>query len=114
MLLAGLTLTAQTKHSMQGKVICKTTDEPVMMATVVMKELNIWATTTEAGDFELRNIPEGTYTSLCHALAICSMSEDYLFPLGTEKTKILIDEATLAIDDVVVTAKEGRRWPPGQ
>ena len=113
MLLAGLTLTAQTKHSMQGKVICKTTDEPVMMATVVIKELNIWATTNEAGDFELKNVPAGTYTIVVSCLGFIQREETISFPLKSDKTNILIDEATLAIDDVVVTAKEGRRLASG-
>ena len=113
MLLAGLTLTAQTKHSMQGKVICKNTDEPVMMATVVIKELNIWATTNEAGDFELRNVPSGTYTIVVSCLGFIQREETISFPLRSEKTNILIDDATLAIDDVVVTAKEGRRLASG-
>ncbi len=113
MLLAGLTLTAQTKHSMHGKVICKTTSEPVMMATVVLKELNIWATTSEAGDFELRNVPAGTYTIVVSCLGFIQHEESVSFPLKSENVNILIDEATLAIDDVVVTAKEGRRLASG-
>ena len=36
-----------------------------------------------------------------------------IFPLSEEKVTIMIDEATLAIEDVVVTAKEGRRIASG-
>lgn len=113
MLLAGLALSAQTKHTMQGKVISKTTDEPVMMATVVLKELNIWTTTTDAGDFSLRNIPEGTYTLVVSCLGYVQNERRLSFPLDTLQIKILIEEATLAIEDVVVTAKEGRRMASG-
>ncbi|MFN2335911.1 MAG: carboxypeptidase-like regulatory domain-containing protein [Bacteroidales bacterium] len=113
LLFAGLALSGQTRPSMQGKVVCRTTGEPVMMATVVVKELNIWATTTDAGDFVLRNVPAGTYTLVVSCLGYIEHEMAVTFPVSEEKVTVLIDEATLAIEDVVVTAKEGRRIASG-
>ncbi|MCA1740890.1 MAG: TonB-dependent receptor, partial [Bacteroidales bacterium] len=113
LLFAGLALSGQTRPSMQGKVVCLTTGEPVMMATVVVKELNIWATTTDAGDFVLRNVPAGTYTLVVSCLGYIEHEMAVTFPVSEEKVTVLIDEATLAIEDVVVTAKEGRRIASG-
>ena len=98
---------------MQGKVICRNTGEPVMMATVVVKELNIWATTNDSGEFVLRNVPSGTYTLVVSCLGFIEHEHPVTFPVREEKVTVLIDEATLAIEDVVVTAKEGRRIASG-
>ena len=98
---------------MQGKVICRTTGEPVTLATVVVKELNVWATTTDAGEFVLRNVPSGTYTLVVSCLGYIQHEQAVTFPIQEEKVIIMIDEATLAIEDVVVTAKEGRRIASG-
>ncbi|MDT8374095.1 MAG: TonB-dependent receptor [Bacteroidales bacterium] len=108
-----LVLTGQTRPSMQGKVICRNTGEPVMMATVVVKELNIWATTNDSGEFVLRNVPSGTYTLVVSCLGFIEHEHPVTFPVSEEKVTVLIDEATLAIEDVVVTAKEGRRIASG-
>jgi outer membrane receptor protein involved in Fe transport len=108
-----LVLTGQTRSSMQGKIICRNTGEPVMMATVVVKELNIWATTNDSGDFVLRNVPSGTYSLVVSCLGFIEHEHQVTFPVREEKVTILIDEATLAIEDVVVTAKEGRRIASG-
>jgi hypothetical protein len=108
-----LVLTGQTRPSMQGRIICRNTGEPVMMATVVVKELNIWATTNDSGDFILRNVPSGTYTLVVSCLGFIEHELQVTFPVREEKITVLIDEATLAIEDVVVTAKEGRRIASG-
>jgi hypothetical protein len=110
---AGLLLSGQTRPSMQGKVVCRSTGEPVMMATVVLKELNIWATTTDDGNFVLKNVPSGNYTLVVSCLGFVQHEEQVTFPLSEDRVTILIDEATLAIEDVVVTAKEGRRIASG-
>jgi len=80
-----------------------------MMATVVIKELNIWATTNEAGEYLLRTIPDGSYTLVVSCLGFIQHELRVSFPVTDGRLNLLIDEATLAIDDVVVTAKEGRR-----
>ncbi len=108
-----MALSGQTRPSMQGKVICRSTGEPVTMATVVVKELNIWTTTTDNGEFVLRNVPSGNYTLVVSCLGYIQHEHPVSFPVKEEKITILIDEATLAIEDVVVTAKEGRRIASG-
>ena len=108
-----LSLSGQSRTSMKGKIICRTTGEPVMMATVVVRELNIWATTTDAGEFVLRNVPPGTYALVVSCLGFVQHEHSVTFPVKEDKVTILIDEATLAIEDVVVTAKEGRRIASG-
>ena len=108
-----LVIFGQGRPSMQGKVICRTTGEPVMMATVVVRELNIWATTTDIGEFVLRNVPSGNYTLVVSCLGYIQHELPVSFPVKENNVTILIDEATLAIEDVVVTAKEGRRIASG-
>lgn len=108
-----MVLAGQTRSSMQGKIICRNTGEPVMIATVVVKELNIWATTNDFGDFVLRNVPSGSYTLVVSCLGFVEYEQPVTFPVAEQKVIIQIDEATLAIEDVVVTAKEGRRIASG-
>lgn len=113
LLLSGIELFAQTRSSIRGKVTCRTTSEPVMMATVVIKELNIWATTNEAGEYMLRNVPDGTYTLVVSCLGYVQHEVSVIFPSETDRYNLLIDEATLAIDGVIVTAQEGKRMASG-
>jgi hypothetical protein len=113
LLSAGIVLQAQVRTSLQGKVVCRTTGEPVMMATVVVKEVNNWATTNDSGEFVLRNVPSGTYTLVVSCLGYVEHEQSITFPVSEAKVTLLIDEATLAIEDVVVTAKEGRRIASG-
>jgi hypothetical protein len=113
LIFAALALSAQTKPSMQGKIICRTTGEPVTMATVVVKELNIWATTNDGGDFVLKAVPPGNYTLVVSCLGFIQHEQSVTFPVRDENVTIVVDEATLAIEDVVVTAKEGRRIASG-
>lgn len=84
-----------------------------MMAAVVVKELNIWAVTNDYGEFALRNVPSGTYTLVVSCLGYVQNEQSVTFPFTGESMTILMDEATLAIEDVVVTAKEGRRIASG-
>ncbi len=108
-----ITLMAQNRSSMRGRVICRSSGEPVMMATVVVKELNLWATTNDAGDFLLKNVPAGTYTVVVSCLGYIENESRFTFPVKEETVTLTIDEATLAIEGVVVTAREGRRMASG-
>lgn len=83
------------------------------MATVVIKELNIWATTGEKGDYALKKIPDGTFTLVVSSLGYLQYEQRITFPYPGGKLDILVEEATLAIDDVIVTAQEGKRMASG-
>ena len=60
-LLAGSFAVAQTpsRYKVAGQVVERGTGEPVVMASVVIEELGLWAVTDAEGRFELTKVPSG-------------------------------------------------------
>lgn len=79
-----------------------------MPAVVVnIKELNLWATSDIDGNFHFKNVTPGTYT----LTASCLGYEDYSIKIALSKAvenyKLKLNAQSLALEEVVVTAKEG-------
>ena len=104
------TISGQTKSTLEGRVICSSNDEPVIMATVAVKELNIWTATTDDGEFVIRNLPSGTFTLVVTCIGFIPKEQTVSLHGKLEMITVKMDEATLAIDEIVVTAKRGQ--PP--
>ncbi len=108
MLLTGVVLYGQGQPSLKGKVICKNDNKPVDMAAVVIKELNIWSMTDENGNYALKNVPNGKYTIVVSCLGFVQYEQEVTFPY-TGSLDLTIEQSTLALDEVVVVAQEGKR-----
>lgn len=111
MLLAGsFTLSpaqAPARYKVAGLVVERGLGEPVVMVSVVIKELGLWAVTDADGHFELSGVPAGT-----HELEFALLGYETLKLPVTVKgdvTNLGVELAisSLSLDAVVVTAKEG-------
>lgn len=109
LLLSCLPLFPQSGTTLKGKITSATTKEPVFMAAVVIKELNIWSVTSDSGEYTLKNVPAGTYTLVVSCLGFVQNEQAITFPFQGETLDIAISESTLALDEVVVVAQEGKR-----
>ncbi len=98
---------AQPRYKVGGRVYERGTDEPVVMASVVVHDLGVWAVADAEGHFELTNIPAGR-----HELEFTLLGyETLILPVEVRgdiaALKVEMAVSSLALDAVVVTAKEG-------
>lgn len=108
-LLLSTTLSGEDKGRfyISGKVIDAQSVEPMFMATLVVKELGLWSVTDENGDFKVSNIPSGRYTVEFSSLGYESREMIMDIKRDLKDLTIKMEAASLALDEVVVTAKEG-------
>ena len=95
------------RYSVSGVVVERGSGDPVVMATAVFQELGLWAVTDADGRFELTGVPAGK-----HALEFSLLGyETRVLPLeikgNVSKLKVELAISSLALEEVVVTAKEG-------
>ena len=108
-LLAGSFAVAQTpsRYKVAGQVVERGTGEPVVMASVVIEELGLWAVTDAEGRFELTKVPSGRQELEVSLLGY----ETLKFPLDVKgditRLKLELAVSSLTLDAVVVTAREG-------
>ena len=108
-LLAGSFAVAQTpsRYKVAGQVVERGTGEPVVMASVVIEELGLWAVTDAEGRFELTKVPSGRQELEVSLLGY----ETLKFPLDVKgditRLKLELAVSSLTLDAVVVTAMEG-------
>lgn len=109
--LAVLTISVygQNKHDLKGKITIAGEKTPVEMAAVVIKELNIWTVTDMQGNFTLRGIPAGSYTFVATCLGYENYEKQVTIPWTGESYDFGMNPATLALEEVIVVSKEGRR-----
>lgn len=96
-----------TKCSFAGTVLENSSDIPLFMATVVVKELGLWSVTDEKGHFEITNIPEGKYTVEFSNLGYEVQVLQFEIKQDMKRVTVKMDVSSLSLDEVVVTAKEG-------
>jgi len=108
-LLAGSIAIAQTpsRYKVAGKVSEQGSNEPVMMASVVIQDLGLWAVTDADGHFEIVNVPAGKHELVFTLLGYETVERP--IDLKSDITKMSVEMAvsSLSLDAVVVTAKEG-------
>jgi len=102
-------LPAQTpaRYKVAGLVVERGLGEPVVMASVVIKDLGLWAVSDADGHFEIAGVPAGT-----HELEFALLGYETLKMPLTVKADVLnlgveLAISSLSLDAVVVTAKEG-------
>ncbi len=96
-----------SRFKVSGTVVEQGSGEPVIMASVVLKELGLWAVTDADGRFEVEAVPPGKHVVEFTLLGYetKTLNLDVKGPLGG--LRIELAPASLALDAVVVTAKEG-------
>ncbi len=97
----------QSRFSISGSVREAGTLEPVVFATVVIKELNMWSTTDSKGLFAIKGILPGRYTMEVASMGYVTYTIPVTIQRDVQNLKIIMEINNLLLDDVVVTAKAG-------
>lgn len=110
LILTGITnvYAQSSKVSLSGTVLDSKTLKPLEMVVVSIQELNLWTTTDSKGEFKFEEFPAGSYTIYSSCLGF----EDYLRNVELKKDidtfKLKLEQRSLALKEVVVTAKESK------
>ena len=95
---------ATDTFSLSGR-ITDNEDNPVPSAGLVLKETGVWTVADENGFFEFENIRKGTYTLEISCLGYVTKTVTLDTSIRAD-LKIIMQENSLAIDEVVVTARQ--------
>ena len=103
-LLFSSSLIAQNKGILSGKVLDKSTGEPLINAEIIIKDLNKGTTTDDKGFYQIHNLPLGSYIVSFYYLGYQSMSKKINI---TEQTHLSVSlkEEKQEIGEMVFTAK---------
>ena len=101
---AGMTY-AQPNVKLTGKITEKSGGK-IELVAVQIKELNRWTTTNNEGIFTFEKIPTGQYTLQAVCLGYEPVEKTVAIGSGTGEITLLMDQSTLALEEVIVTAKE--------
>jgi len=110
-------LHAQNNGSIKGKVIDKTTKQPLIGANVIIQGTNVGASTNDEGIYLIKNVPEDIYKLQVRYLGYNSYLETDVRVIRNKTTyinEIELTESFLSMDEVNVVAgvfKEDKEMP---
>ena len=106
--LAIVLFTSQMAFAQSGSVTGQVTDfdteEPIPGVNVLIQELSRGAATDVNGEFEITNVPSGTYTLVVTFIGYDRYEESIAVENSELNLDISLSESLAALDDVVVTA----------
>ena len=104
-------MTAQQNRalfSISGKVVDAKTGEPVIGAAVNVEDTGIWAISDENGTFFLPDIRPGDYAVQFSCLGFVDKRLSFVVKRDIPNLTIKLDQNTLALNSVVVTAERDK------
>ncbi len=104
-------MTAQQNRalfSISGKVVDAKTGEPVIGAAVNVEDTGIWAISDENGTFFLSDIRPGDYAVQFSCLGFVDKRLSFVVKKDIPNLTIKLDQNTLALNSVVVTAERDK------
>lgn len=104
-------MTAQQNRalfSISGKVVDTKTGEPVIGAAVNVEDTGIWAISDENGTFFLPDIRPGDYAVQFSCLGFVDKRLSFVVKKDIPNLTIKLDQNTLALNSVVVTAERDK------
>ena len=97
--------TAQS-YTFSGQVLSKKTHTPVEYATVVLESTSQWAVADDKGKFTIKNVQEGKNVVIISCIGYATDTKEIVINRNIDNYKIYLAEDNLALEGVVVTAKE--------
>lgn len=94
--------------SISGKVVDAKTGEPVIGAAVNVEDTGIWAISDEKGTFFLPDIRPGDYAVQFSCLGFVDKRLSFVVRKDIPNLTIKLDQNTLALNSVVVTAERDK------
>ncbi len=99
--------TQQKKVQLNGIVLEEGTLKPVEGASIVLSEYDLWAVTDKTGTFTINNVPGGSAKITIQCLGMVTVSQSIVIDT-TEKQTFYMEQNSLRLKEVEVTAKENR------
>jgi hypothetical protein len=99
--------TKKNGFAINGTIIDSKDREPIIFAVVVLKELNLWATSDKNGKFSIQNVLPGEYTLEASSMGYVTYSIPISVTKDISNLNILLEPSNLLLDDVIVTAQSG-------
>ena len=98
---------AEKKVIFEGTILDSKTGETLPVVVIHIKELNMWTTSNLEGAFSFKNIKPGTYTVTASCLGYKDYEMKMVLTKDVTNYKLRLEEVSLAISEVTVTAKSG-------
>ena len=99
-------LSAQQFCDVKGRILVQDTDEPIGEAVVEIPRHGLWAITDKEGRFTVRGVPRGKTTFVLSCLGYATTLVDIEVIAGMDALHLYLPEDNLALESVVVTARE--------
>ncbi len=94
-----------------GRVTAADSQYPLPNTHVFIASSLIGTTSDSEGRFELTNVPAGAHRLVVSMVGYAPYERDSLFRASTSYTfDIQLEPATIALEEIVVSAREARRW----
>lgn len=93
----------QAQHVIRGYVKDSKSQEPLIGATVELRDINRYAITNERGDFEIQKLQLGSYQAQVRFLGYKTFEMQLVVP-NDEPLIILLEEDVIMTDQVIVSA----------
>lgn len=93
------------KASISGHVTVSGSKTPIVQAIVFIPHMNMWAATDANGFFRIPAAPTGSYPIKVSCLGFQARSFDVVITRNTENLSFQLQEMSLSLEEVVVTAK---------
>lgn len=100
---------SQNRYSLEGRILNSADSTAVEMAAIQIKGINLWAVSDEKGNYVINNIPAGEHVLQLSSLGYEPREVEVVLSQGKKNFDIFLNQLTLAIDEVVVIAREGKR-----
>ena len=106
-LLTFLTLLASGQtYTFSGKVLSQKSHQPVEYATVILESTSQWAVADDKGNFTIKNVQGGKNVVSISCIGYATDTKEIEISRDIENYKIYLAEDNLALEGVVITAKE--------
>lgn len=96
------------KFTISGVVLNKETNKPIDMAVINLPNSELWAVANDKGEFTVKNVPKGATKLTISCLGYVTKEFDIVIQRDVMNMVFHLDVSTLAIDNVVVTARENQ------
>ncbi len=91
-------------NTIEGRVIESSTGEPLIGANIIIMENNWGAASDRNGYFRIERLPSGIYTLRVQYVGYSTVTQTITLSETDDFIKIVMEERTLEIDEIIVTA----------
>lgn len=97
-------ISSQNKSVISGKVVSENDNEPLIGVAVFVLGLNTGTTTNIEGNFEIRNLTDGTHVLRFSYLGFASLAKEIIVPSDESSNMVIkMREAAINLNEITVT-----------